>query len=281
MASIYSEASTVHIWLGEDDGPTALALKIIRDIHNFDQRTCRGGEACHCKGTTHTAPLDVIDDMIREQASSSFKAMNEILEFYSSKLSADLVNAVGGLNGRSVIVMPYLMSWLFSKPWFRRVWVVQEALLARFALVHCGLETITWNELLACHDWLKNEDVNFAQAYLPENIVMPSIFTSLRDQATHKERPGILDVFLCGLELQATDPRDKLFGLLSFGHETFDTAQISFELQPSYIKPLARVLTDFTKWWIRKHQSLSILSLVHGERHRAWVRASTRSLQGV
>ena len=36
---------------------------------------------------------------------------------------------------------------VISRPWWRRLWVVQEAVLARYAIVHCGHSTIPWKTL--------------------------------------------------------------------------------------------------------------------------------------
>ncbi|KAH7024172.1 hypothetical protein EDB80DRAFT_871565 [Ilyonectria destructans] len=36
-----------------------------------------------------------------------------------------------------------LLTRFFSYPWFRRVWVVQEAWLSRKAVVHCGDERVS------------------------------------------------------------------------------------------------------------------------------------------
>lgn len=46
------------------------------------------------------------------------------------------------------------------------------------------------------------------------------------------------------------------------------------DIYPNYHKTVAEVFSDFTKWWIVKHQSLRILSAVHTEFGRTWQETS-------
>ncbi|MCJ1450242.1 hypothetical protein MMC28_000571 [Mycoblastus sanguinarius] len=118
---------------------------------------------------------------------------------------------------------------------------------------------------------------------------MPSLFAELFDIrdaepsvtqlrcATRGKNLGILDVILHGLDLDATDPRDKIFALLTFGEETSDVGNLTAEIRPDYTKSIARVFADFTRWWIATHRSLRILSAVHVSLGRTWQRLSQQS----
>ncbi|KAK5950568.1 hypothetical protein OHC33_008511 [Knufia fluminis] len=54
----------------------------------------------------------------------------------------------------------------------------------------------------------------------------------------------------------ATDARDKLFGILSMGKETLDISNLDPLVAPDYFKPVSQVFVDFTKWCIRQYRSL-------------------------
>ena len=177
-------------------------------------------------------------------------------------------------------------------PWFQRVWVLQEALRAQRALVYCGPEVITWDELLDVNTWLNSTEYRLQETFLPPHPMMPSIWMSLGTQKHEVGSPAsrnasagdnshldILDVFLDGLELKATDPRDKLFALLSFGRETCRADELPLGIRPSYSKSPKRVFADFTRWWIRKNKSLAILSNTHGQPGRTWLRLHHVSVQ--
>lgn len=292
MAEVYSDASAVNIWLGERDVNTEAGLRVVRDIHNFNTRVCKGDTACHCAGTRHLVRPDSIDEYLKRTGKSlSFKGMYQVFKVYErgSFLPSEVIDSVGGVGN---LRLSELMSCLFRNPWFQRVWVLQEALRARKALVYCGPERITWDELLDVNTWLHSNAYRLQEAFLPPHPMMPSIWMQLKTReydAGHSATPvistasinhlNILDVFLAGLELKATDPRDKLFALLSFGSDTCKADDLPLTIKPSYLKSPNRVLADFTRWWIRTNKSLDILSKIHGQPGRTWVRLYHTSVQ--
>ena len=126
----------------------------------------------------------------------------------------------------------------FENPWFCRVWVVQEALLAQDVFARCGSEMISWAEIVATNEWLVSPGYLERQPHSKSPIMMAPIWSELnatppRNKATAHgsgaessvEESGrlhdILDVFLNALDLKATDPRDKLYALLAFGNEAY------------------------------------------------------------
>lgn len=66
----------------------------------------------------------------------------------------------------------------------------------------------------------------------------------------------ILEILVRGLDLDATDPRDKIFALLQLGEETWQSDLQPPELRPDYHKTTIQVFCDFARWWIVTHRSL-------------------------
>ncbi|KAI1770634.1 hypothetical protein F4818DRAFT_446048 [Hypoxylon cercidicola] len=95
---------------------------------------------------------------------------------------------------------------------------------------------------------------------------MPPIWTTLDRSnlaAESVQSPSpILDVFLDALDLNATDPRDKLFALLPFSKENSAVrAGELAELQPDYTKEPEKIYASVTRWLIRKTDTLPPLLL--------------------
>jgi len=74
---------------------------------------------------------------------------------------------------------------------------------------------------------------------------MPVLWTELlnvtRDRHTpHHVAAGprldILSIVIKGLDMKATDPRDRIFALLIFGRETYRIAELDELLRPDYAK---------------------------------------------
>lgn len=265
MAEIYSGATQVHVWLGEGDVATWTALRIVRDSFNMNYQVCPGGAACKCHGTTHTLEVEAFKSR-HQHDKPSRHLMNEVFLALVKNEQGELADAAGAVNN---LQLTTLMSTLFINPWFRRVWVLQEALLARDAIVHCGEELVPWREVLQISDWLA--EIHQPVYHVP-HITMPHVWSTLRPLDGQVQELELLDVFIHGLEMRATDPRDKLFALLSFARGTGKGTDVPLPIRSSYKKEPEQVFADFTVWWIRQHQSLSILSRIHSHRDRTWRR---------
>ncbi|KAF4339634.1 heterokaryon incompatibility (het-6OR allele) [Fusarium beomiforme] len=287
MSQIYSLASTVHIWLGEDNHGVEACLKLIRDICNSNTGLCPGGEKCSCIGTAHSTPLDEIrahEQSKRDEGHAiSFKGMWEVFDLHLKTWTREIIDLAGWYNNTQ---LSFLMSTLYENPWFTRVWVIQEALSARRPYVHCSGEQVPWEEVVQVSNWLENPGYSSQSPHIAsQQISMAAIWKTLKPKGRTTEVPStpieaqdtnelssILEVFLSGLDLKATDPRDKLFALLTFANETHDTTQLDDLIRPNYDKSKERVFADFTRWWIREHNSVAILSFIHCQPSRTWVK---------
>ncbi|KAG5770031.1 hypothetical protein H9Q72_002939 [Fusarium xylarioides] len=287
MSQIYSLASVVHIWLGEDNHGVEACLKLIRDICNSNSRLCEGGEQCSCVGTAHSTPLEEIrayeQSKKDEGKAISFKGMLEVFDIHLKNWTREIIDLAGWYGNTQ---LSFLMSTLYENPWFSRVWVIQEALSAKQPFIHCSGEQAPWEEVVQVSNWLENPGYSSQNPHIvSQQISMAAIWKTLKPKGKTTEVPttpieaqdtnelsSILEVFLSGLDLKATDPRDKLFALLTFANETHDTTKLDDLIRPNYDKSKERVFADFTRWWIREHNSVAILSSIHCQPSRTWVK---------
>ncbi|CAG9954361.1 unnamed protein product [Clonostachys rosea f. rosea IK726] len=283
MREIYSFADKVHIWLGEDRSIVNTALRLVRNISNYNSRACPGGDACQCTGTRHSIELKLVDDLVeRKQKAGEFvswQRMDEVFDIFRHYFSPDEVDWAGGQHGMHLQIM---MSALFSHPWFTRVWVVQEATLARQAFLYSSEEMVTWDEVAEVNGWIGDLSYQLQTQHIQSEILMAPIWKDLRAAVNGRQTtaafsdylPNILDVFIAGHDLRSTDPRDKVFALLTFGKETNEIQDLDELIKPDYRKSTAQVYADFTRWWIKENRSLAILSAIHSQTARTWQRTS-------
>ncbi|KAK3312156.1 heterokaryon incompatibility protein-domain-containing protein [Apodospora peruviana] len=83
----------------------------------------------------------------------------------------------------------------FERPWFHRVWVLQEVAFAKQAIVICGKQEVEWTSFLQVRQWLYSSYRNRKLHLLPYSRL-------------HRM---LEETRIC----QATDPRDKLYAILS------------------------------------------------------------------
>ena len=161
----------------------------------------------------------------------------------------------------------------FKYPWFKRVWVVQEAMNAKNAVVYCGTRQTDWRDILVMLCWAvklsRTYSGGFAASLDLRDRLPPFLWTRLhaakKGQINAPARVPLLEVISRGRAFRATDPRDKVFALLGFGEETSDLTRLPPRLKPDYGKSASDVWRDLTRQWIIDHKSLDILSVVHEE----------------
>lgn len=259
IAKIYSMASQVNIWLGEEYPGSMQAMQMVRDIYNSRHHICPGGADCLCTMTRH-----VIAPSKEDRLDGGYRNIDELYNDYANEF-ADLSSTFP--------TFFHAMTALLGNPWFRRVWVFQEVLGSKAVMIHCGPEIIPWIELVESNEHM---DRNLYFDHKSPPAVMPTLWTRLAREKLEKDAnislPSILDVCVEALDLEASDPRDKIYALISFGSETSSTshAELPDRIRPDYRKSQERTFADFTRWWILEHKSLRILSTIHGQRGRSW-----------
>ncbi|KAK8132740.1 heterokaryon incompatibility protein-domain-containing protein [Apiospora kogelbergensis] len=167
----------------------------------------------------------------------------------------------------------------FEYQWFQRVWVVQEVMNARRTVVYCGDQKREWIDILVFFCTAVKNSRSYAGALSGSldlrDRLPPFLWTKLlaAQRGQHQkegETPSpphlpLLEVLTRARAFAATDPRDKIFALLSFGEETHDIEALPPRLKPDYAKSSSDVWKDVTRQWIIDHQSLDILGIRHEE----------------
>ncbi|TGJ79701.1 hypothetical protein E0Z10_g9060 [Xylaria hypoxylon] len=307
MSLIYSYATTVHIWLGEGNLVVDTALRVVHELFNFAYGDCPGANSCHCPDdgiSKHSVSIQSAEATRPPEGLASLSAshINQFWNAIKRALSRQLCEIGDDWYSGEVAV---IVSGLYQHAWFTRVWVLQEALLARRAVIHSSAEVIMFEEAISISNLLLDlkykgnwwphfkSRADLAPIWVRLGKSSPALSQESESQASPRteakesglsdlvgSKPvGILDVFIDALVMRATDPRDKLFALLPFAYEISkptkkQETRLKLEglIQPNYSKPTAVVLADFTRWWIHTHQSLAILSYIHADPARSWRR---------
>jgi hypothetical protein len=143
-----------------------------------------------------------------------------------------------------------------ERDWWRRIWVVQEVVAAlNQPTVRCGATDTRWNEWHTLAIWLPRP------SYRPFNTNFCSVVSRLREGHLLKYEQ------VCALvrDMQATEPRDKIFALLAFVD-----CELPEPMQADYSLPVSTVFCKFTMREICHKNNLRALR----------VRQSGRDAQG-
>lgn len=185
-----------------------------------------------------------------------------------------------------------LLTILLTRPWWTRLWVLQEVVLAQEAYLQCGFQSVPLRSLVKTSEMLKNgshfrdeprtgQDLDRRRflTTLARRLEILRILESLKEQSEssdelHASQPALFtgdisdDGWFYENFLQilarcrgyfASDPRDKIFALLGLLPE-----RIIAEINPNYADSVERVFGNITMLILKYTKSLTVLSFAAG-----------------
>lgn len=144
---------------------------------------------------------------------------------------------------------------LLHRSYWGRMWMFQEVVLAANAIVHCGSHEAPWNYFKWLHEvasdretWAELEVNDTWIGDLRRALFRISLFSIPQEAAQ-----DIDAVSIPTRQLEATDPRDKIYGLMGVCQELAKTVKVD------YAAPVRDVYTDFAKSRIDSEDELYTL----------------------
>lgn len=154
---------------------------------------------------------------------------------------------------------------ILDRPWFTRVWIMQEAVLAKKILVMCGPESMSWERIGAVTQGKRTVNRHpkvFGMAVDPRQAFPDDTYQSIcqfREQMRNRDSEFSLYNMLYNFRhLHCTDPRDRIFGFLGLT----PAAKERLGIPVDYTSPTDKVYTQFARTVIQATRSLDILSCV-------------------
>ena len=225
MREIYSKAKQVYAWLGE---PDRASVNLLHKI---------------CTRMSEQDFLGIGDNIVREKAL-------ENLERY-------------GLPG---FEDPAWMSLLIfaDRPYFSRVWVVQELVMAGTAniTVACGRVRFSWDWLSKTINWIRMSNLAYHFQWQPNDLQQRTwdviTLTSRWILPRAERRRPLEDLLGMACDLESRNPRDKIIALLGLVSPTDPCLS---EIKIDYGQPVNDFFRDVTGIVITKNNSLKLLFL--------------------
>lgn len=123
---------------------------------------------------------------------------------------------------------------LLKRPWFKRVWILQEIANAKKASILCGTKSIRAHTFALAPSLIGVKPQRHCRAVLD---IMPG---HLREETWWSENRDLYNLLLKFRESEASDPRDQVYALLGISSDAQDTGR----LRPDYTKDLENVIYD-------------------------------------
>lgn len=148
------------------------------------------------------------------------------------------------------------LSTTMRLPYFERIWVVQEVLVAKKAVIHFSKGVLAWDMFLDAHLWLLQNRFwvpDLTVVNPQDSIFLANILQKHREMRDSTGTWRIYDLVSQTTELKSTDPRDKIFALAGIAHD-------GEEIDISYTQSPMEVFENFARRTIASEESLPILS---------------------
>jgi hypothetical protein len=223
MSLVYEQAKHVLVWLGEESSDSERAMYLLDRL---------GGKAEEMEYKDRRQNLGMAPRHLRPKDPTKLMAFEDLTW-------SDL---------------EVLHNFIRKRPWWTRMWVIQELTYSREAFLICGHRVIHWDtisSLLTRNQEMEKMDVTYFHYFL--SIIQPAV--SLNIQREHTIPSSYISVFRSlkwnGTRLwklletfddwQCQNPRDKIY-------VTIDLASCprSERLRVNYRDPVSKVYTDAT-----------------------------------
>ncbi|ROV95429.1 hypothetical protein VMCG_08499 [Cytospora schulzeri] len=223
MRSIYKTAREIVVWLGEEADKSDLAIRLIRKM----------AESCQ-KDTIMLLGQDL-------------------------RAHPDLFGAGCWLG----------LALLMSRPYWRRVWIMQEIAMGNAATTFlCGREVATWSDFYDAIYTFTNSHLDMVSRYVEKGYRdagasgiqglnrnrITQLTSEQKIQATDPEHihPSLMPLLDIARSSMATDPRDRVYGILGLMPGAFREV-----IKVDYTLPVTEVYTCFARSMITESKSPS------------------------
>ncbi|KAK4647041.1 uncharacterized protein QC761_122060 [Podospora bellae-mahoneyi] len=201
MRLVYSNAQNVHIWLGPGTDDIDLLMGLMSQLDK------RATKRKNCRRNSPDAWVKEWSILVKRDGTGE------------TSIKTCRVNALKDM---------------LSRPWFKRVWILQEVFSARSAVISCGLNTIPTRVFVLMPKLMGLEVDAHTQAVLD---IMPGY---LRQKSWWKDTPDLCSLLRRFGASKATDPRDNIYALIGIASD----ASADGILQPDYNMSLHQVIEN-------------------------------------
>lgn len=267
MDRIYMSAKKVIAYTGEATAESDMLFDWMNSVHPKDlvlPTSLGWADVLDTEGQTwppSTGQLMAVLDKVRHKLSIiRHKASFSLSQWWSARFGTWSGEApVDDIVSLSDQQATNAATEYFSRRWFQRVWILQEVSLpdARRVVVKCGAKSTSAMRALHSLSLLPSDGsgaLTLGRFYLmPRKKIM-------RPKTSH-----LLDLLIETRDRYCSDPRDKVFGLLSIANR-LDEDRFFYRLSATYDRSVAQVCAYYSKFFIRQHGLAFFWSLIKSSR---------------
>lgn len=233
MKQIYAQARQVLVWLGPEDDAISKAFDILRELK-----------------PTFVEPKNLL--------TLGFKPSY----FSASNLDQRTIGFNFAMADESQLLRSGLdpLITLLERPWFRRLWVLQEVAHAKHVTLVSGRATLHWKLLARPVRDLYHSGMALDSITDKAKIGVLSVIEmeNARQPAMSRHKRRLLSVLLATHAAECSDIRDKIYAILNLADD-YDPERDIDIFGPDYLASPKDAFTRFARWSVARGD-LDILS---------------------
>lgn len=236
MNVIYSMAQDVIIWIGDH-------IEAADNLHGLEVPTRSSGRLDRTTVLTNMA-LDALKYVVRCESGADL--YEYLQDKWQTSLSVD-ERIIGQAHPRSTLSNQFTdqhfinvalhIRKLLSRPWFSRLWVIQEIELAACVVVAWGSTIFEWSLLVQAAELFMLRGCDFGpprlRHYTPQNsfgsVMQIALFTTTSEKTTN-----FLTLLHHSQYSRCGDPRDRLFALTGLATDVHINANYRWTTEEVY-----------------------------------------------
>lgn len=254
MRHIYSQAKRTFVYLGEPCLFDGEALKLMISLAQLAQHL----EALGLNKLKNTEPGDPATPRARDAIIRLLELQNAGFPGVRTRLT-DLWPP--GLPPPEHPAWDPLQS-LFSSPWFKRMWIIQEVVSSSDVIVMVGQYRFSWELVTKTMHAYSGFGLDLFTATLSQNKAIrqhfitsiTSVFSLLRLEIDSQYR-SLMKLLISFRKCQATDPRDKVYALLGLANDEGVHEMVPID----YAKSVEAVYLDCAKFLVWNGDGMEML----------------------
>ncbi|KAH7076615.1 heterokaryon incompatibility protein-domain-containing protein [Paraphoma chrysanthemicola] len=235
MRRVYEQAQQVCIWLGEETASSLIGMQALRgDVLTMKK---------YWSSWKLSRKYGYLLPSYREQFSNLIHA--EVSQELDVELFAGEVRE------------------LLSRPWWNRIWTMQEAIVAKKLVLICGAETASWADVESYSREARLTHVRgmrvFGITLSPDHTIVDddyALLSQLRQRWQNETwHFGVYELLYKFRRLGCTDPKDRVYGFLGLAERS-----LGFSIYFEYGLPVDQVYINVARTFMERTQTLDILN---------------------
>lgn len=247
MKTIYSQTQRVIIWLGEDeDEQASSAIEVIGRAAEYYLEETSHIEILENGGLHHDISHESRKD--RQKLHRDFPSPHHLVLPEYDRASTIAIQEAQLVETRESEACEKLwdaVTWFYSHPWFKRIWIMQEVAFGP-GLIYVGDYEIDWYYAAVAAKWLIKKDYSRSPKDIQAYILAYEVF-----DVSSRLGSNILHL-LSRQHSRATDPRDMVFALIGLSDQN---AGHRYPYHANYSKNVIDVYIDTIRYAIEQREA--------------------------